>query len=738
MASAINSVMSALHLGGKKDESAPQPPTEEQYKDLKDTYAKAEQGQVFQFWDDLEGTDKAALYKQLKNIDPVDINRLAEKALNPPEEKDDDKKPTLEQLPESATSSVIDSKSEDLKSWYDQGLSLIADNKVGVVLMAGGQGTRLGSSAPKGCYNIGLPSEKSLFQLQAERIWKLQKLAAATHNKEDVIIPWYIMTSGPTRKPTEQFFEENKYFGLHRDNVIFFEQGTLPCIDMKGKILLESKGKVAVAPDGNGGLYLALVNSGIVEDLTKRGIKHIHAYCVDNCLVRVADPTFIGFSAGKEVDIATKVVRKRNAKESVGLILQKNGKPDVVEYSEISSELAEAKDAKDSSLLKFRAANIVNHYYSYSFLESIPQWVHKLPHHVAKKKIPTVDEKGNAVKPEKPNGIKLEQFVFDCFPFLAMEKFACMEVKREDEFSPLKNARGTGEDDPDTSKRDILEQGRRFLEQAGATVTSEEPEAGVEVSPLVSYGGEGLSYMKGQHVKAPAVIEKQKRTHTRQSIIQDRRVVAKMSSLSRRACFKCGDLGHYAQVCTNNERLCYNCKEPGHESNTCPHPRTTETKQCYSCQDFGHVQADCPSSRLNGGSSGGKCYSCGQVGHLARDCPSPNTASALQLAEAPEPLEVDPVVALKAVAVAQSMKCYACGKNGHISRDCTNATGSATASAGKTCYRCNKPGHISRDCPQSFETNDAAPAAADATIDTAAEPTPAEAASAPAPAPVAS
>lgn len=219
----------------------------------------------------------------------------------------------------------------------------------------------------------------------------------------------------------------------------------------------------------------------------KRGIQHIHAYCVDNCLVKVADPTFIGFSASKSVDIATKVVRKRNAKESVGLILQKNGKPDVVEYSEISTEDAEAKDPRDHELLKFRAANIVNHYYSYKFLESIPQWAKKLPHHVARKKIPYMDtEKGETVKPEKPNGIKLEQFVFDCFPLLTLDQFACMEVRREDEFSPLKNAPGTGEDDPETSRKDIMTQGAKWVQAAGGIVVSENDE-GVEVSPLISY-----------------------------------------------------------------------------------------------------------------------------------------------------------------------------------------------------------------------------------------------------------
>ena len=233
----------------------------------------------------------------------------------------------------------------------------------------------------------------------------------------------------------------------------------------------------------------------MVADLEKRGVKHIHAYCVDNCLVKVADPTFIGFSASKDVDIATKVVRKRNAKESVGLILQKNGRPDVVEYSEIEATDAEAKDAKNPSLLKFRAANIVNHYYSYRFLESIPQWANKLPHHVARKKIPYVDtEKGDTIKPEKPNGIKLEQFVFDCFPLLELNKFACMEVKREDEFSPLKNAAGTGEDDPDTSRKDITRQGAKWLRAAGVTVVSEGEEDGIEVSPLISYVGFSICF----------------------------------------------------------------------------------------------------------------------------------------------------------------------------------------------------------------------------------------------------
>jgi UDP-N-acetylglucosamine/UDP-N-acetylgalactosamine diphosphorylase len=494
----MEAIKSALHIDSSKPAPPPEP-SPESVTDLKAKYAKAGQGQVFTFYDSLPSSEKAALYKQLSGFDPAHINEITDRALNPP--KTDDAEIKLEPLPDSATASIMDSKPEDIEKWYQSGLDLIGEDKVAVVLMAGGQGTRLGSSAPKGCYDIGLPSHKSLFQIQGERILKVQKLAAKKAGKSKAVVPWYVMTSGPTRGPTEAYFQEKNYFGLEKENVIIFEQGVLPCISNDGKILLEGKGKVAVAPDGNGGIYQALVVSSVIEDMRRRGIQHIHAYCVDNCLGKVADPIFIGFSAEKNVDIATKVVRKRNATESVGLILQKNGKPDVVEYSEIDKATAEAEDPKQPGVLKFRAANIVNHYYSFSFLETIPQWAHKLPHHIARKKIPYADlESGETVKPAKPNGIKLEQFVFDVFPMLPLSKFACMEVKREDEFSPLKNASGTGEDDPETSKRDIMAQGKRWVEAAGAVVTSEGADAGIEVSPLISYVS--LLFPRNTHISS--------------------------------------------------------------------------------------------------------------------------------------------------------------------------------------------------------------------------------------------
>lgn len=240
----INSTLEKLNLSSGQA-AAYREPTEEQLNELKSKYEKAGQEQVFAFYDKLSSAEKAGLYEQLQNFKPDYINEITERALNPPQTESTESK--IEPLPKDATSSVLDSSAEDLQKWYDSGLELIAQNQVAVVLMAGGQGTRLGSSDPKGQFNIGLPSEKSLFQLQGERIAKAEKLAQKKHGKENVTIPWYVMTSGPTRGPTQKFFEEKNYFGLKKENVVIFEQGVLPCISNEGKILLESKSKVGLS-----------------------------------------------------------------------------------------------------------------------------------------------------------------------------------------------------------------------------------------------------------------------------------------------------------------------------------------------------------------------------------------------------------------------------------------------------------------------------------------------------------
>ncbi|KAG8848043.1 UDP-N-acetylglucosamine pyrophosphorylase [Tulasnella sp. 330] len=479
---------------------------------LKQLYQTAGQDHLFQFWPELSKLEQTTLCHQLKSLDVNRVNRVwqtavdAEKAGLSGTSDDEEIRP----LPCDAFDTVIDNPAKEAE-WRKVGLKAIADGHVAVLLMAGGQGTRLGSSDPKGCYDIGLPSHKSLFQYQAERILRLQTVAEEENGKPkgSVIIPWYIMTSGPTRKPTVAFFEKNHHFGLHAKNVIFFEQGTLPCLTMNGKILLDSKSRVAVAPDGNGGLYAALrapispsshSTHNVVHDLESRGIHYVHVYGVDNCLVRVADPVFFGYSISKQADCAAKVVRKTTPTESVGVVAMRGKHFSVIEYSEISKEQAEQMEGDQ---LAYRAANIVNHFYTTEFLKQVESFEEKMAFHIARKKIPHVDiGSGEHLKPAKPNGMKLELFVFDVFPFA--KHMVVLEVDRKEEFSPLKNAPGTGTDDPETSRKDLLSQQRRFMEHAGATM---EGEIEIEISPLVSYAGEGLSSVRGAKYTRSGIAE---------------------------------------------------------------------------------------------------------------------------------------------------------------------------------------------------------------------------------------
>lgn len=279
---------------------------------------------------------------------------------------------------------------------------------------------------------------------------------------------------------------------------------------MDGKVLLETPSRVAVAPDGNGGLYAATraplfpknKSHTVLTDLAKRGVLYVHAYCVDNCLVRVADPVFLGYCIEKQADCAAKVVPKSHPTESVGVVARRGNKFSVVEYSEISQEQAERRDP-DTGELSFRAGNIANHFYTTEYLNQVEKFEEQLAFHIARKKIPHTDlDSGKFVKPTKPNGMKLELFVFDVLPFT--ERFTVLQVIRNEEFSPLKNAPGTGSDDPETSRRDLLAQHRRFLEKAGAKVKDS---VEIEISPLVSYAGEGLESIKGKTFSKSGIVD---------------------------------------------------------------------------------------------------------------------------------------------------------------------------------------------------------------------------------------
>lgn len=469
-----------------------------------EAFKKADQEQLFKYYESLSKDQQEAFVEQLSKIeDPSSLVNTVKDAMKFSSSNVSSRNFT--QLPSGSCASTLEAKQEVKDQWWDLGLEAIANNEVGVLLMAGGQGSRLGSSDPKGCFNVKLPSGKPLFQIQAEKILKLQNLAKASFPDSKPILHWYIMTSGPTRRPTEEFFEKNQWFGLSKDQIKFFNQGTLPCFNLDGsKILLKAKDEYCESPDGNGGLYKALATNGILEDFEKRGIKHIHMYCVDNSLVKVADPAFLGFAIDRKFDLATKVVRKRDANESVGLIVldEDKNKPCVIEYSEISSELANKTEPNDTLKLFLRAANIVNHYYSVDLLKRmVPKWISSqefLPFHIAKKKIPFLDEQGEFVKPSEPNGIKLEQFIFDVFPSVELSKFGCLEVERCDEFSPLKNADGAKNDTPTTCREAVLRMGTKWVIENGGNV---EDNGFVEVSGLTSYGGEGLEFVKDKHYK---------------------------------------------------------------------------------------------------------------------------------------------------------------------------------------------------------------------------------------------
>lgn len=351
-------------------------------------------------------------------------------------------------------------------------------------------------------YDVGLPSHKTLLQIQAERIRKLTKLAAQ-QNGITGTIPWFVMTSESTMEPTLDFFKKHKFFGLNEEDVIMFEQFMLPAFTLDGKIILENKHKISMSPDGNGGLYKALRDRKILEEMERRGVEYVHAFSIDNILVKVGDPAFVGYCHEQGADCGVKVIEKTVPEEPIGVVCVVDEKWQVVEYSEIPPKIAE-KRADDGSLL-FKAGNICNHIFTTRFLRQVAEnYNNQLELHVAKKKITTIDNTGKQYRPKENNGIKMEKFIFDVFPFA--QKLVVWEVRRAEEFSALKNPDEVGKDCPKTARNGIFNLHRQWVEQNGGKFLSSDVIC--EVSPLLSYSGEGLeSVVKDQVYSSPLILK---------------------------------------------------------------------------------------------------------------------------------------------------------------------------------------------------------------------------------------
>ncbi|CBI27203.3 hypothetical protein VitviT2T_000117 [Vitis vinifera] len=455
---------------------------------------------TFALWDELSAEERDLLVKDIESLDLSRVDRIIRCSLR------SQGLPTaaIEPVPESSVSTVEERTLEERERWWKMGLKAISEGKLAVVLLSGGQGTRLGSSDPKGCFNIGLPSGKSLFQLQAERILCVQRLAAQSTNEGSggfVPIHWYIMTSPFTDDVTRKFFESHKYFGLEADQITFFQQGTIPCISKDGRFIMETPYKVAKAPDGNGGVYSALKSSRLLEDMATRGVKYLDCYGVDNALVRVADPTFLGYFIDKGVASAAKVVRKAYPQEKVGVFVRrgKGGPLSVVEYSELDPTLASAIN-QETGRLRYCWSNVCLHMFTLDFLNQVANGLEKDSiYHLAEKKIASTH--GYTM------GLKLEQFIFDAFPYAPST--ALYEVLREEEFAPVKNANGSNFDTPDSAKLLVLRLHTRWVVAAGGFLTHSVPlyATGVEISPLCSYSGENLEAIcRGRTFHAPCEI----------------------------------------------------------------------------------------------------------------------------------------------------------------------------------------------------------------------------------------
>jgi UDP-N-acetylglucosamine/UDP-N-acetylgalactosamine diphosphorylase len=363
-------------------------------------------------------------------------------------------------------------KEEEQKA-KQAGETLLRDSKVAVLIVAGGQGSRLGFDGPKGIYKISPIQQKSLFQLFAEQIKALSK-------RYNTRIPLLIMTSEENHDETVRFFESKDYFDLGKETLYFFQQDMLPALTPDGKLVLQNNFRLFANPNGHGGSLKALYDSGVLKTLLKEGFTELYYCQVDNPLVKIADPVFLGYHTMARAEVSTKVVRRRSIEEKVGVYLSCNGKDAIIEYSDMSPENMSALD--DTGNILYWAGNTAIHIFSLPFIQRINDHGFALPYHCAKKNTDITDRNG---KPACLDVWKFETFVFDAIPLA--ERACCMEIAREEEFAPIKNKDGT--DSPETARSAMIDLCRNRLKKTGVNMA---PEVTIEISPLFALDKEEL------------------------------------------------------------------------------------------------------------------------------------------------------------------------------------------------------------------------------------------------------
>ena len=406
------------------------------------------QDHVLRFWDRLDDDARASLLSQVAALDLAAVDAMRALLAAPPEAA-----PPGAMAP----APVVELAGKERAEAVAVGEAALRAGKVGVILVAGGQGSRLGYDGPKGCYPVGPVSGAPLFHFHARKVLALER----RHGCE---IPFYVMTSPMNEAATRAFFEEHGYFGLDASRVFFFSQAMWPALTPDGRIVLDTPSHIFLGPDGHGGMLAALERSGCLADMERRGLESVFYFQVDNPMVEVCDPAFVGMHLLRGSEFSVKVCAKRDWKEGLGMVVERGGRTEIVEYSDpaFSDELKQ--QTGPDGRLRFLYGSVAIHVFSVAFLRREADA--GLPLHIAHKKVPCCDADGNTVKPEAPNACKFEKFIFDALR--DARNTVCVAFDRAEEFSPVKNREGN--DSPDTCRRDLADKWGRWLEAAGLAV----------------------------------------------------------------------------------------------------------------------------------------------------------------------------------------------------------------------------------------------------------------------------